>query len=509
MRRPCLLLLLAVVGALPLEAAAPYFVIRVVDAASGRGVPLVELETVSHQLFVTDSAGVVAFHEPGLMDRQVFFSIRSHGYEYPKDGFGNAGVTLTPKGGGRAEVKLPRKNIAERMYRVTGEGIYRDSVLAGEAVPLREPLLNAQVAGQDSVQVAVYRGTLHWLWGDTNRMRYPLGHFGTAGATSELPARGGLPASKGVDLTYFTGTDGFSRAMWQLGEPGLVWTDGLVAVRDATGRERLVAHYARMKDLGKMLSHGIGVFDDEAARFDRVKELPIEEKWRFPSGHPVRVTDGEGDFFYCGGEAVFPMVRVPATFEALVDPAKFEAFTCLAEGAVFGGKSTRIERDAQGYPVYRWKRDAAPLTPAQERVLIAAGRIPETDGRWQVSDIETGKPIQTHAGSVNWNEYRRKWVLIFVESGGTSFLGEVWYAEADSPLGPWRGARKIVTHRNYSFYNPVHHAFLDEDGGRFIYFEGTYANTFTKDAAPTPRYDYNQIMYRLDLSDERLRLAPR
>ncbi len=39
------------------------------------------------------------------------------------------------------------------------------------------------------------------------------------------------------------------------------------------------------------------------------------------------------------------------------------------------------------------------------------------------------------------------------------------------------------------------------------YFEGTYSATFSRDGDPTPRYDYNQIMYRLDLSDERLKGA--
>jgi len=31
------------------------------------------------------------------------------------------------------------------------------------------PVLNAQVLGQDSVQRAIYRGQIHWFWGDTNR----------------------------------------------------------------------------------------------------------------------------------------------------------------------------------------------------------------------------------------------------------------------------------------------------------------------------------------------------
>jgi hypothetical protein len=89
---------------------------------------------------------------------------------------------------------------------------------------------------------------------------------------------------------------------------------------------------------------------------------------------------------------------------------------------------------------------------------------------------------------------------------GSSFLGEVWYTEADTPLGPWVYARKIVTHDNYSFYNPKHHSIFDQEGGRIIYFEGTYSTTFSGTKDPTPRYDYNQVMYQLDLSDERLAL---
>ncbi len=94
--------------------------------------------------------------------------------------------------------------------------------------------------------------------------------------------------------------------------------------------------------------------------------------------------------------------------------------------------------------------------------------------------------------------------MIFVQAGGSSsYLGEVWYAESEKIEGPWQNAKKIVTHEKYTFYNPVHHPFFDD--GRFIYFEGTYANTFSGNENQTPRYDYNQMMYRLDLSDARLR----
>src|SRR5262249_23029683 len=121
----------------------------------------VQLETVNNLRYVTDSAGVVAFHEPGLMDQKVFFHVKSHGYEFPQDGFGYRGVVLDVKEGGTAVLKLKRLNIAERLYRVTGAGIYRDSVLVGDKVPLDKPLLNAQVLGSDSVLTALYHGKIY------------------------------------------------------------------------------------------------------------------------------------------------------------------------------------------------------------------------------------------------------------------------------------------------------------------------------------------------------------
>ena len=51
------------------------------------------------------------------------------------------------------------------------------------------------------------------------------------------------------------------------------------------------------------------------------------------------------------------------------------------------------------------------------------------------------------------------------EIGGTSHLGEVWYAEALAPTGPFEVAVKVVSHDATSFYNVCHHDFLDRDGG--------------------------------------------
>ena len=168
------------------------FAIEIVDDQTGRGVPLVALTTTSGTTYVTDSAGVVAFDEPGLMNQRLFFAIKSHGYEFPKDGFGFRGMALDVTPGGSARLKIKRLNIAERLYRVTGEGIYRDSVRLGRQPPIKQPLLNAKVIGCDSVMNAVYRGKLYWFWGDTNRPEYPLGNFHITGATTELPRQGAL-----------------------------------------------------------------------------------------------------------------------------------------------------------------------------------------------------------------------------------------------------------------------------------------------------------------------------
>ena len=53
---------------------------------------------------------------------------------------------MSPADGQEATVKIQRRNIAERLYRVTGEGLYRDSVLLKELTPLPEPQGRGMVA---------------------------------------------------------------------------------------------------------------------------------------------------------------------------------------------------------------------------------------------------------------------------------------------------------------------------------------------------------------------------
>ncbi len=479
-----------------------YFGIHVLDEQTGRGVPLVELETVHHVKFVTDSAGWIAINELGWSGQSVFFHIRSHGYEFPKDGFGNAGKALKVLAGAREPIRVKRRNVAERLYRITGEGIYRDSVLLREKTPLAEPLSSGRVAGQDSAFAVPYRGRLHWFWGDTSRLSYPLGHFWMAGAVSDLPGAGGLDPSKGVNLRYFTDANGFSRPMCRLGvERGLIWSDGFATVIDDAGRERLVCHYAHMESLEKMLGHGLAVYDDARQEFTKIDSLDLKELWRWPGqAHPVRKREGEVDYLVAG--EVFPVIRVPAQWKHWTNLASYESWSCLVDGP--SEAESVVDRDADGKPRWRWRRGVGAVDSTVESKLIASGRMSRNEASFSPVDVESGKPVRLHRGSVNWNPHRKRWIVIAVETGGTSMLGEVWYGEASEPTGPWRKVRKIVTHDRYSFYNPVHHAEFDEAGGRWIYFEGTYVNTFSGNPDTTARYDYNQVMYRLDLDDPSL-----
>ncbi len=481
------------------------FRIQIVEEGTGRGVPLVELKTVNQIRYFTDSNGVVAFDEPGLFNRKVFFSIRSHGYEVEKDSLGIRGKAVLITEGGSVQIVISRVNIARRLYRVTGAGIYRDSVLTGDEVPIREPLLNSQVMGQDSVVNAVYQGKIYWFWGDTNRPDYPLGNFHVPGAISLLPGAGGLAPEVGVNLTYFTDDNGLARPTAPMPGEGPTWISGLVVLKDRGGRDRLFAVYAKVRKMLEVYERGLAEFNPQTQRFDKVAQFREAAAYagEYPDGHPFLYHDHGVEYIYYANP--YPLIRVPADPDLLKQTGSCQAYSCLKPGT--GVAQHQLDRGPDGGLRFGWKPNTQMVHQEQEIKLIAARLITPEEALLSLRDIDSGRAVLAHGGSTYWNAYRERWVMIAVESrGATSALGEVWYAEADTPLGPWVYARKIVTHDRYSFYNPKHDPMFDKDNGRIIFFEGTYAATFSGNPDPTPRYDYNQIMYQLDLSDRRLAL---
>jgi hypothetical protein len=479
--------------------------IQVLDDETGRGVPLVELKTVNQIRYVTDSNGIAAVDEPGLFGRKVFFSIASHGYEAANDGFGYRGKALEITEGGSAQLAIRRLNVAQRLYRVTGAGIYRDSVLTGDPIPIREPLLNGRVFGQDSVVNAVYQGKIHWFWGDTNRPDYPLGNFHVPGATSELPGEGGLDPSIGVNLSYFLDDRGFARPTAPMPGEGPTWISGLVVLRDREGQERMFAAYVKVRKLLEVYQHGLVEFNPQAQRFEKVIEFPEPATYpgEYPGGHPFLFQDHGVEYVYYANP--YPLIRIPADPQKLKKIEAYETYTCLKPGTTRAQQ--QLDRGSGGVLRYGWKPRTQILHQEPQNLLITARRMKPEEALLNLRDVENGKTVLAHGGSVYWNAYRGRWVMIAVESfGNSSFLGEVWFAEADTPVGPWVYARKIVTHQKYSFYNPKQHPMFDKENGRIIFFEGTYTTTFSGNNDPTPRYDYNQVMYQLDLSDRRLAL---
>ena len=399
--------LAAVIPAVAADPPAGWAEVRVVDAATGRGVPLVTLTTVHHVAFVTDSAGRVAISDPDLLGTAVHFTVSGHGYAVPKDGFGFAGVRVTPTAGKPAVIKVNRTQPAERLCRLTGEGRYRDSVLLGHPPPAADGKHPGRVAGQDSVQAAVYRGKVHYLWGDTLRLNYPLGLYRTAGATTPLPDATADPAA-GFAYDYFTDpATGFARAMMPLAArpDGVVWVFGVGVVPDDKGADRLFGHYSRRKGLHTEYEQGVALFDDATQAFEPATQLPLTETWRRPAGHPLRFNEGGKEWLYFGNPT--PNVRVPAALADVLNPASYEAFTCVNDA----GDGPDV--DAAGRPNWRWQKARPPTTSKVERGWVRSGKLTPAVARFCPADAATpADRVELHSGSVRWNDHRKRWVLV-------------------------------------------------------------------------------------------------
>ncbi|KAF0180122.1 MAG: hypothetical protein FD161_900 [Limisphaerales bacterium] len=450
---------LLISAALPLPAqttpAARACWIQIVEERTGWPAPLVELRTTHHARFVSDNSGNIAFDLPELMGRETWFDVKADGYEVKADGFGMRGVRLRPEPGKLLTVALQRTSIARRMGRLTGAGQFAESQKIG--LPRDWP--ESGIVGQDSVQNAVHRGKLFWFWGDTTLAKYPLGIFDGTGATTEVsPLRTPYP-SLYLRLNYFTNETGAPRGIAPMPGKGPTWVTGLASLPDKTGTPRLVCACMKIKPPLEAYEWSLATWNEEKNIFEKLKTVWTKSDAApkappIPEGHPVSWKDAAGKEWLLFGNP-FPTLRCPATFEAWQDAKTWEV-----------------------------------LKPQ-----------PSLTG----SNGETVKP---HSGSIAWHPWRKRWVTVFMQAfGKPSAFGELWYAEADAPTGPWGTAVKVLSHDNYTFYNPRLHIEFAPADSPHLFFEGTYTMQFANQPTPTPRYDYNQILYRLDLNDAALKRA--
>ena len=456
-------LLLAVPPALWGQRAAAH-IVRVLDGETGRGVPMVQLCATSAACFWSDSAGVIALDEDSFFGREVAFAIDTRGgYSAPRDFFGEPGATLSIRHGGDSTIRLRRDQPAERLYRATGEGIYRDSARAGLPVPLPTQSINARVTGLDTVMHAPYRGSMFWIFGDTNDLSAPLGNFASTAATSPLTPRAIEEAERTIELNYIAPAGGFVSPVAAIPGPGMKWLSALMVLRDPAGQERLLARYDRHKSLTEVHDSGLLVFNDGARRFEPLVSFGAMPR-AAPHGRPTRVAVNGRDYFYFSWPQSIPSVRVPAEWAAVRDLARYEAYTCEPAPC-------------------RWSREATPHSP-------------------QFVDHATGKPFDGRATSVYWNGYLGRWLAVVQGAPG-----DVYLAMATAPEGPYSPARRVIRHTRYNFYWPTQLPEFDRDGGRRILIMGTYTQSFSDAPVKVPRYDYNQLVYGVSLDDPRLGLS--
>jgi hypothetical protein len=423
--------------------------IEVVDKENGWPVPLVELRTTSDVALVTDNAGVVAVDQPDLLDREIWFNVASPGYGVRPDGFGSRGVRVTPRSGETIRIEVERSSIAKRLGRLTGGGIFAESQKLGERADWQE----SGIFGCDTVQVANHRGRRFWLWGDSDLPFYPLGVFDSTSATTAIRPLEKFEPPIALKYDYFRNEKGIPRGVADFPGAGPTWIGGYASLPDRDGNQRLVATYVKIKPPLEAYESGLCVWNDDAEKFEIVRRVWSKSEQQpkpplMPNGHPTLWTDEAGREWLLLGNPL-PKFRCPATFEAWQESSTWEE-----------------------------------LKPQES--------FESTDGA----------NVKPHSGSIAWSKYRGRWVTVFEEIfGKPSAFGEIWYAEADSPTGPWGPAVKVLSHDNYTFYNVRLHADLTDADSPILLFEGTYTTLFADRPAPTPRYDYNQILYRLDLDD--------
>jgi hypothetical protein len=274
----------------------------------------------------------------------------------------------------------------------------------------------------------------------------------------------------------------------------------------------MLAFYQRRRGMGEVLENGFVAYNDDKEQFQKLQFVPLNPPF-YPEGYPFRVTANDGaDYIYF--PSPYPALRVKADWKSYQELSNYESYTCLLPDAPDGSTNRlELDRDTSGKLIWAWKKNTPPLNPKDQQDLINAGRMKRSETPFRLQDAGNGKPILLNNCSCCWNNYRKRYVMIASQAFGATMLGEVWYSEAERPEGPWSQARKIITHANkpgdaHDFYNPVQHPWFDQEGGRIIYLEGSYVNTFSGNPHTTPHYEYNQIMYRLDLSDPRLKMPP-
>ena len=537
----------------PPDTASFHFRIAVVDGATRRGVPLVLLRTGDFVQQYSDSAGNVAFFEPGLMDQPVWFSVLADGYNLSSratdnptaqaysDGY-DSGVVLTTTSGGSATVVLDRLQHAERVYRLTGGGIYRDSVLTGDHAAIPPSAVPRAVIdgasgsiGQDTLMLAPYKGQLIWLFGDTVCPRSArqnncngTGMY-TVGARSCLPG-GGPAAAANCDpaappaLQYFgeESPPGFHHPHPIAPIPPLsqnTWIAALATIDAGTPQEALFGAYYKNPGDGAepgSAAQGMARWDDESQTLIKHgEEWPRNASLSLNGVHAVqRLSPADAArlpkyVWFCNGAV---NSRVLADAASMSSYSSFESLPRLGLGAT------------------EWHCQTVNWNVATGRYVCMG-----TAAVNSASDVQSIAFSHSLRGPyVNGSVSRNSFPSFATSSLPPPPLLSAPPSPRPSPMllsslvltyAGWRLAvlQVVSTHNasGSSCYNALHMPHLDLSNGT-IFYACTYTSMWSNNrtlgpnlwstclfgsrlgsgqgcAPVAPRYEYNNLVYRVDL----------
>ena len=482
----------------------PFYTIRVIDQATGRGIPGVELAATNAGLYYTDSAGIIAFNRPDLMSKKVYFFPTTPGYTFPLNGW-FAGQEVTTNPGSSVTLRMTRDLAAQRMYRVTGPGVYRDSALLRLPVHDTQDVSDSPVMTQLSGDTILYSNRMFWLGNDTNFASSPNANRKGACATSLLPTSSSLDQEEGICLDYYR-QDGPPKPAFEFGD-GIYRGAGLRIVKNSSDVDVLCANYYRLNSSLAVLERGVAWFDETSSRFVKGGAYP-SSSIIIPDGFSFPHSERGMNYIYSGSP--WPNLRcLPEASASANNLAWYQSLTCLKAGSRLDYTADQMDREG-GSLRWGWATNTSPVSEDECTSLVRKGLMTSEEQWYKLLDVDSSTAsVKSGTGTVAFNSYRQRWISIRGEKDGKTARGETWYFEGDTNIGPWVYGRKIVTHymsdsKTYSFLNPFHHAELDKDGGRRIFFDGTFTTDQGKATFAIPRYSGNRMMYMLDLADPRL-----
>lgn len=450
---------------------APFFRINVLDSATGNGVPLVLLRTVNYIQLYTDSNGIAAFYEPGMMEQPVWFSVLADGYELRQNNLTEGKVEIYSKPydsgvvlntSGTKTVYLTRTQLAERRFRLTGGGLYRDSYLVGAKVPASAQNHTyidkvSRSVGQDTLMLTRFKEDIFWFFGDTvcpksARQNNCVGRgMYTVGAKTKFSESKVYPPA----LEYF-GEDGMPRPMAKI-EPlrQNTWIAGVFSIGD-----NLYGNYFKNPGDGAspdQAKQGMAKWSGES--FEEISEWPRNSSLSLNGAHTIHAfgpAHASNEWVYFVNNHVY--CRVPAKDDLISNYSAFEV-------------------------------------------------LPRPKGQ------------TINCNTINWNDYIKRYICIGdAPTGGPGLI----VAFSETLFGSFeQNITRITSHSNSmsSCYNGLHLPYLDQ--GSVIFVACTFTSMWSnanktdslwstclfginseKNCAPVvPRYEYNNIISSLNLSN--------